>query len=355
MAFTHLHVHTEYSLLDGASRIGDLVARAKELGMDSLAITDHGVMFGVIDFYRECQKQGIRPVIGCEVYTAPRTRFDKDAEKDKHMGHLVLLAENDQGYRNLMKIVSEAFRHGFYYKPRVDKELLRQYSEGIIALSACLAGSVQNHLLNGNYEGARREALEMADIFGEGNFYLELQDQGLEEEARILPDMIRLHEETGLPLVATNDVHYVRQEDAKAQDVLMCIQTGTTIDEPNRMRFSGDQFYLKSEDEMRKLFAAFPEALDNTHRIADRCNVEFVFGELHLPEFTPPEGMTNREYLRKLCEDGLRERYGDPGEDLVQRLDYELTTIENMGYAILLGVAFYLVTAGLERLAARHR
>ena len=332
MAFTHLHVHTEYSLLDGASRIGDLVARAKELGMDSLAITDHGVMFGVIDFYRECQKQGIRPVIGCEVYTAPRTRFDKDAEKDKHMGHLVLLAENDQGYRNLMKIVSEAFRHGFYYKPRVDKELLRQYSEGIIALSACLAGSVQNHLLNGNYEGARREALEMADIFGEGNFYLELQDQGLEEEARILPDMIRLHEETGLPLVATNDVHYVRQEDAKAQDVLMCIQTGTTIDEPNRMRFSGDQFYLKSEDEMRKLFAAFPEALDNTHRIAERCNVEFVFGELHLPEFTPPEGMTNREYLRKLCEDGLRERYGDPGEDLVQRLDYELTTIENMGY-----------------------
>ncbi len=332
MAFTHLHVHTEYSLLDGASRIGDLVARAKELGMDSLAITDHGVMFGVIDFYRECKKQGIHPVIGCEVYTAARTRFDKDAEKDKHMGHLILLAENDQGYRNLMKIVSEAFRHGFYYKPRVDKDLLRQYSSGIIALSACLAGNVQNCLLNGNYEGARREALEMAEIFGEGNFFLELQDQGLEEEARILPDMIRLHEETGLPLVATNDVHYVRQGDAKAQDVLMCIQTGTTIDEPNRMRFANDQFYLKSEDEMRTIFAGFPEALENTQEIARRCQVDFTFGELHLPEFTPPDGMTNREYLRKLCEEGLKARYGDPDESLVQRLDYELTTIENMGY-----------------------
>ncbi|MBQ9059910.1 MAG: DNA polymerase III subunit alpha, partial [Firmicutes bacterium] len=332
MAFTHLHVHTEYSLLDGASRIGDIVSRAKELGMDSLAITDHGVMFGVIDFYRECLKQGIHPVIGCEVYTAPRTRFDKDAEKDKHMGHLVLLAETDQGYRNLMKIVSESFRHGFYYKPRVDKDLLRQYSEGLIALSACLAGNVQNRLLNGNYEGARREALEMAEIFGEGNFFLELQDQGLEEEARILPDMIRLHEETGLPLVATNDVHYVRQEDAKAQDVLMCIQTGTTIDEPNRMRFQGDQFYLKSEEEMRALFAGFPEALDNTHKIAQRCNVEFTFGQLHLPDFTAPDGMTNREYLRQLCETGLRERYGQPDDSLIQRLDYELTTIENMGY-----------------------
>ena len=332
MAFTHLHVHTEYSLLDGASRIGDLVSRAKELGMESLAITDHGVMFGVIDFYRECRKQGIHPVIGCEVYTAARTRFDKDVEKDKHMGHLILLAENDQGYRNLMKIVSEAFRNGFYYKPRVDKELLRQYSEGLIALSACLAGTVQNRLLNGNYEGARREALEMAEIFGEGNFFLELQDQGLPEEARILPDMIRLHEETGLPLVATNDVHYVRREDARAQDVLMCIQTGTTIDEPNRMRFSGDQYYLKSEAEMREIFAAYPEALDNTNAIARRCQVDFTFGELHLPDFTAPDGLTNREYLRRLCEEGLDQRYGDPSEELKQRLDYELTTIENMGY-----------------------
>ena len=332
MAFTHLHVHTEYSLLDGASRIGDLVSRAKELGMESLAITDHGVMFGVIDFYRECKKQGIHPVIGCEVYTAARTRFDKDVEKDKHMGHLILLAENDQGYRNLMKIVSEAFRNGFYYKPRVDKDLLRQYSEGLIALSACLAGEVQSRLMNGNYEGARREALEMAEIFGEGNFFLELQDQGLEEEARILPDMIRLHEETGLPLVATNDVHYVRREDAKAQDVLMCIQTGVTVDEPNRMRFTNDQFYLKSEEEMREIFAQYPQALDNTAEIARRCNVEFTFGELHLPDFTAPDGLTNREYLRRLCEEGLVQRYGEPSEELRQRLDYELTTIENMGY-----------------------
>ena len=332
MAFTHLHVHTEYSLLDGASRIGDLVARAKQLGMDSLAITDHGVMFGVIDFYKECIKQGIKPIIGCEVYTAARSRFDKDVDKDKHMGHLVLLAENMTGYGNLMKIVSESFRNGFYYKPRVDKDLLRQYSEGIIALSACLAGNVQSRLLNGDYAGSRDEALEMADIFGDGNFFLELQDQGLEEEARILPDMLRLHEETGLPLVATNDVHYVRREDAKAQDVLMCIQTQTTIDEPNRMRFSNDQFYLKSEEEMRKIFAATPEALNNTHRIAERCKVDFVFNEHHLPDFTAPEGMTNAGYLRKLCEEGLSARYGEPDESLRRRLDDELAIIERMGF-----------------------
>ncbi|MDO5491615.1 MAG: DNA polymerase III subunit alpha, partial [Bacillota bacterium] len=332
MAFTHLHVHTEYSLLDGASRISDLVSRAAGLGMDSLAITDHGVMFGVIDFYRECKKQGIRPVIGCEVYTAARTRFDRDVDRDKHMGHLVLLAENDQGYRNLMKIVSESFRTGFYYKPRVDKDLLRQYSGGIIALSACLAGNVQNRLLNRDYAGAKAEALAMAEIFGENNFFLELQDQGLEEEVRILPDMLRLHEETGLPLVATNDVHYVRREDARAQDVLMCIQTQATIDEPGRIRFANDEFYLKSEEEMRRIFADHPEALDNAHAIAERCRVEFTFGELHLPDFTAPDGLTNQQYLRRLCEQGLRERYGNPGEELQNRLDTELTTIENMGY-----------------------
>ncbi len=336
MAFTHLHVHTEYSLLDGASRIGDLVSRAKELGMDSVAITDHGVMFGVIDFYKECKKQGIRPVIGCEVYTAARTLFDKDVEKDKRMGHLVLLAENNTGYKNLMKIVSEGYRNGFYYKPRIDKNVLRRYSEGIIALSACLAGEIQHKLLNGDYAGAKKEALEMNEIFGEGNFYLELQDQGLEEEIRILPDMKRLHEETGIPFVATNDVHYVRREDAVAQDVLMCIQMGTTVDEDNRMRFANDQFYLKSEDEMRKLFANFPDACDNTAKIAERCNVDFTFGELHLPDFTAPDGMSNREYLRKLCNDGLQERYAGSDENtmskLHERLDYELATIENMGY-----------------------
>ena len=336
MAFTHLHVHTEYSLLDGAARIGDLVARAKELGMTSLAITDHGVMFGVIDFYRECKKQGIRPVIGCEVYTAARTLFDKDAERDKRMGHLVLLAKNNQGYKNLMKIVSEGYRHGFYYKPRIDKNVLRQYHEGLIALSACLAGEIPHRLLNGDYEGAKKEALEMLDIFGEGNFYLELQDQGLEEEARILPDMKRLHAETGIPFVATNDSHYVRQEDAVAQDILMCIQMGTTVDEENRMRFSNDQFYLKSEDEMRKIFASIPEACDNTEKIAQQCDVTFTFGELHLPDFQAPEGLTKPQYLRKLCEKGLAERYPEAeGEELAglqERLNYELSTIENMGY-----------------------
>ena len=336
MAFTHLHVHTEYSLLDGAASVKKLAARAKELGMDSLAITDHGVMFGVIDFYRACLEEGIKPIIGCEVYTAARSRFDKDSEKDKFMGHLVLLAKDNDGYRNLMKIVSEGYRNGFYYKPRVDKELLREYSEGIIALSACLAGNVQHNLLNGDYLSARKEALELREIFGDENFYLELQDQGLEEEARILPDMKRLHEETGIPFVATNDVHYVMQEDAQAQDVLMCIQTASTIDEDNRMRFPNDQFYLKSEEEMRRIFSNTPEAIDNTAKIAERCNVTFTFGELHLPEFQAPEGLSNREYLRQLCSRGLEERYPDENEEsfalLRERLDYELTTIENMGY-----------------------
>lgn len=336
MAFTHLHVHTEYSLLDGAARIKELVSRAKELGMDSLAITDHGVMFGVIDFYRECHRQGIKPIIGCEVYTAARTLFDKDAEKDKRMGHLVLLAENNQGYRNLMKIVSEGYRHGFYYKPRIDKNVLKQYHEGIIALSACLAGQVQSRLLMGDYEGAKKEALEMREIFGKDSFFLELQDQGLEEEMRILPDMKRLHEETGIPFAATNDVHYVRREDAETQDVLMCIQTASTIDEDNRMRFSNDQFYLKSEDEMRKIFAGIPDACDNTAKIAERCDVTFEFGKLHLPDFKAPDGMGNREYLRKLCQEGLISRYADDAghvdEALQERLDYELSTIENMGY-----------------------
>ncbi|MBQ1401555.1 MAG: DNA polymerase III subunit alpha, partial [Firmicutes bacterium] len=351
MAFTHLHVHTEYSLLDGASRIKDVVARAKELGMDSLAITDHGVMFGVIDFYRECKAQGIKPVIGCEVYTAARTLDDKDPEKDKYQGHLILLAENNTGYKNLMKIVSLGFTRGFYYKPRIDRSVLRQYNEGIIALSACLAGDVQRKLLNNDYEGAKKDALEFREIFGENNFFLELQDQGLEEETRILPMMKQIHEETGIPFVATNDVHYVRREDAAYHDVLLCIQTAATVDEEDRMRFPNDQFYLKSEDEMRKVFAGIPEACDNTHKIADRCNVEFEFGKLHLPEFMAPDGLSNNEYLRKLCADGLRARYaGSDGslsakkgdnlqgvetvseEELKERLEYELSTIEQMGY-----------------------
>ncbi len=332
MSFTHLHIHTEYSLLDGAAGIKALVARAKELGMDSLAITDHGVMFGVIDFYKEARKHGIKPIIGCEVYTAARSMADKDPDKDKHQGHLVLLAKDRQGYQNLMKIVSAGYIEGFYYKPRVDKELLRKYSTGLIALSACLAGDVQSKLLNDDYAGARAEALELLDIFGQGNFYLELQDQGLEEEYKILPYMKQLHEETGIPFVATNDVHYVNRTDAAAHDILLCIQTARTVDDQDRMRFPNDQFYLKSEEEMLQLFADIPEAMENTARIAEVCNVDFSFGELHLPEFQAPEGKDNNTYLRELCKVGMEDRYGTPDVTLLQRLDYELSTIESMGY-----------------------
>ena len=332
MSFTHLHIHTEYSLLDGAAGIKALVTRAKELGMDSLAITDHGVMFGVIDFYKEAKKQGIKPIIGCEVYTAARSMADKDPERDKQQGHLVLLAKDQQGYQNLMKIVSAGYTEGFYYKPRVDKDLLRKYSNGLIALSACLAGDIQSKLLNDDYAGAKAEALELLDIFGEGNFYLELQDQGLEEEYKILPYMKQLRQETGIPFVATNDVHYVKQEDAAAHDILLCIQTARTVDDQDRMRFPNDQFYLKSEEEMLQLFSDIPEAIENTRHIAEACNVDFKFGELHLPEFQAPEGKDNRAYLRELCMDGIKDRYGQPDEFLLQRLEYELSTIESMGY-----------------------
>lgn len=357
MAFTHLHVHTEYSLLDGAARIKGVVERAKELGMDSLAITDHGVMFGAVDFYKECKKQGIKPIIGCELYTAARKLTDKDAEKDKRQGHLILLVKNEVGYKNLIKIVSEGFIRGYYYKPRIDKDVLRAHSEGLIALSGCLAGEIQHRLLMRDYAGARAEAAELLEIFGEGNFYLELQDQGLEEERAILPDMLRLSEELGIPLVATNDAHYIRKEDARVHDVLLAIQTATTLDDEKRMRFPNDEFYLKSEAEMRKIFAHCPEACDNTAIIAEQCNYDFKFGEYHLPEFRAPEGMTNVEYLRKLCYEGLRDRFGvvftdgkqgdsqaavyADGElysdahtpsELADRLNYELGTIESMGY-----------------------
>lgn len=345
MSFTHLHLHTEYSLLDGAARIKDVVTRAKELGMEALAITDHGVMFGVIDFYRECQKQGIKPIIGCEVYTAARKMTDKTPELDKHQGHLVLLAKNNEGYKNLIKIVSLGFTEGYYYKPRIDKDVLRQYSDGIIALSACLAGNVQHRLLRKDYEGAKKEASELLEIFGEGNFYLELQDQGLEEEMAIKDDMLRLSKELGVKLVATNDVHYVNREDAKAHDVLLAIQTATTLDDENRMRFPNDQFYLKSEDEMRKVFSYCPEAIDNTQEVVDKCDVTFTFGEYHIPIFESPEGMTNEEHLRKLCEEGLLERYGSRetlGEEeynnLRERMDYELNVIVSMGY-----VGYFLI------------
>ena len=332
MKFTHLHVHTEYSLLDGAARIKDLIAGTKELGMDAVAITDHGAMFGVVDFYKEAKKNGIKPIIGCEVYTAARTMFDKDVEKDKHQGHLVLLAKNETGYQNLMKIVSIGYTEGFYYKPRIDHNVLRQHSEGLIALSACLAGNIQWKLMNRDYEGAKNEALALREIFGADNFFLELQDQGLEEQLQILPDMNRLHEETGIPFVATNDVHYVRREDATAHDVLLCIQTAKTVDDENRMRFPNDQFYLKSELEMEQIFSAFPEAIENTKRIAERCNVEFQFGKIHLPEFHAPDGKLNEAYLRELCREGMLDRYGEITSALGERLEYELSTIVNMGY-----------------------
>ncbi len=332
MAFTHLHVHTEYSLLDGASRIKPLISKVKELGMDSIAITDHGVMYGVIDFYKEAKAQGIKPIIGCEVYLAPRTRFDKEGVQDKRYGHLILLAENMQGYKNLIKMVSKGFTEGFYYKPRIDKELMRNHSEGIIALSGCLAGNVQRRLLDRDYEGAKKEALEMVEIFGKENFYLEVQDQGLEEEHLIFEDMVKLGKELNIPLAATNDAHYVNREDAEAHDILLCIQTGSKVNDPDRMKFSNDQFYIKSENEMRTIFASIPEAIDNTHKIAKRCNVEFEFGKLHLPEFIAPDGMKNNEYLRMLCLSGMEERYGELTEELKKRYEYEISTIENMGY-----------------------
>ncbi|MEI8215892.1 MAG: DNA polymerase III subunit alpha [Eubacteriales bacterium] len=334
MSFVHLHVHTEYSLLDGAASIPKLIQRAKELDMRAIAITDHGVMFGVIDFYKEAKKHGIKPIIGCEVYTAQRSMKDKEPDSDKSQGHLVLLAKNETGYKNLMKIVSLGFTEGFYYKPRIDHDVLRKYSSGIIALSACLAGNIQRKLLYDDYEGARLEALTLLEIFGEDNFYLEIQNQGLPEEIKILPMIKRLSEETKIPVVATNDVHYVNQEDSAAHDVLLCIQTAKNVDDENRMRFPNSEFYLKSPLEMSKLFADNMDALENSLRIADACNLEFEFGQIHLPDFKAENGMENGRYLRELCNKGLRERYTDEGIDKekTDRLDFELNVIENMGY-----------------------
>ena len=336
MAFTHLHVHSEYSLLDGMSKINKAPEYVKSLGMDSLAITDHGVMFGIIDFYKSCKKSGIKPIIGCEVYVAPRTRFDKDPDRDRNMNHLILLAENMIGYKNLTKLVSAAFTEGFYFKPRVDKALLREHSEGIICLSACLAGAIPRKILNGDYSGAKAEALELRDIFGKDNFYLEIQNHFLDDDKPAAQGLVKLAEEIGAPLVATNDAHYIKRSDAKAHDVLLAIQTGSTVDDENRMRFANDEFYLKSESEMMELFPDHPEAIENSHKIAERCNVEFEFGEYHLPEFIPPEGMTNKDYLRKLCYEGLESRYGSEaiqdGSIYRTRLESELEVIEKMGY-----------------------
>ena len=331
--FTHLHVHTEYSLLDGFSRVKTLVKRAKEKGMTAVAITDHGCMFGAIDFYKAAKAEGIKPIIGCEVYTAPRKLTDKDPNYDKHQGHLVLLAKDMTGYKNLVKIVSKSYVDGFYYKPRTDMDELKKHSQGLIALSACLAGDVPRAIMNGNYDKARKLAMEYRDIFGNGNYYLEIQDHGLPEQKQVNTEVVRLSRELNIPLVATNDVHYVDKDDAKIQDILMCLQMQKTIDDENRMKFPSDEFYLKSREEMEQLFPELEEALDNTNEIAERCNVEFEFNKYHLPRYDVPEGYTTNGYFRELCQKGLVERYGeDCPEEYKERLEYELNTIENMGY-----------------------
>ena len=333
MSFTHLHVHTEFSLLDGSCKIKELIARAKELGMDSLAITDHGVMYGVIDFYKAAREAGIRPVIGCEIYVAPGSRFDKGAgQSEDRYYHLVLLAENDTGYSNLMKIVSKGFIDGFYYKPRVDYEILEQYSEGIIALSACLAGEVQRYLARGLYEEGKQAALKYLHIFGRENYFLELQDHGIEEQKLVNHSLLRLSKEIGVELVATNDVHYINAEDAAAHDILLCIQTGKKVTDEDRMRYEGGQYYLKSEEEMRRLFSYAPEAIENTHKIAMRCDVNIEFGVTKLPKYEVPEGYTSWEYLNYLCTMGLEKKYPDDDGTLRKRLDYELSVINTMGY-----------------------
>ena len=338
MSFVHLHVHTEYSLLDGACRIDRMMERVKELGQDTIAITDHGVMYGCIDFYKAAKAAGIKPIIGCEVYVARRQMSDRIHGLDNDPYHLVLLCKNRTGYENLCYMVSEAFLHGFYGKPRIDLNLLRERHEGLIALSACLAGAIPQYLMGESYDSAKEYALNLAQIMGPGNFYLELQDHGIPEQRMVNQGIHRLARETGLPLVVTNDAHYLRREDAKMQDVLLCIQTGKTVDDQNRMRFHSDDFFLKSEAELRELFPGCDQAFDNTVKIAEQCNLDFVFHEYHLPSFPVPEGFTNEDYFRKLCYDGFRERYPDPPEEYKQRLEYEIGVISRMGY-----VNYYLI------------
>ena len=346
MSFAHLHLHTEYSLLDGACRIDGLMDRVKELGQTAVAITDHGVMYGCIDFYKAAKAAGIKPIIGCEVYVAPRNMSDRVHGIDNDPYHLVLLCKDRQGYENLCYLVSQAFVEGFYGKPRVDLNLLRERHEGLIATSACLAGAIPQRLLQEDYDAALKYAEEMADIFGPDHFYLELQDHGIPEQTPVNQGIMRIARETGLPLVVTNDAHYLRKEDARMQDVLLCVQTGRTVDDPNRMKFQTEEFYLKSEDELRQLFPGCDEAFENTMKIADRCNLEFVFNEYHLPSFPVPEGFTNEEYFRKLCEDGFRERYPDAPDSYRERLEYEIGVISRMGY-----VNYYLIVWDFIRFA----
>ena len=350
MSFVHLHVHSEYSLLDGACRIPGLVARAKELGQTAIAVTDHGVMYGAVDFYKAAKAEGIKPIIGCEVYVAPRTRFDRVHEIDDRPYHLVLLCRNETGYRNLSALVSRGFTEGFYSKPRVDWELLEQYHEGIIALSACLAGQLPRLLLAGDYAGAKAHAIQMRDLFGPGSYYLELQDHGIPQQREVIRGLLQLHEETGIPLVATNDAHYLTRQDAGIQDVLMCIQMGRTVDDPTRMRFETQEFYLKSEDEMAALFPDWPEALENTAKIAEACNVDFQFGVYHLPEFKLPEGWTDGDaYFEHLCRTGFARRYPDGSEEYEKQLDYEMAMIRRMGF-----VEYFLIVSDFIGYAKSH-
>ncbi len=363
MSFVHLHVHTEYSLLDGSNKINEYVSRVKELGMDAAAITDHGVMYGVIDFYRAAHAAGIKPILGCEVYVAPGSRFDREkVEGEDRYFHLILLAENNQGYANLMKIVSRGFTEGYYYRPRVDREVLETYKEGLIVLSACLAGEVQKHLSRGAYSEAREAALWHDNTFGHGNYFLELQDHGLPEQKGVNQQLLRLSQETGIPLVATNDVHYTYETDVDSHDILLCIQTGKKLSDENRMRYEGGQFYVKSEEQMRGLFPYALEALENTQKIADRCNVEIEFGVTKLPKFDVPEGYTSWEYLQKLCYEGLGHRYPQqdgtvsipgkgevPYEELKSQLAYELGIIQQMGY-----VDYFLIVWDFTRFAREN-
>lgn len=353
MEFTHLHVHTEYSLLDGSSKIKELVHRAKELGMDSLAITDHGVMYGAIEFYKAALAEGINPILGCEVYVAPGSRFDREAAKgaedDSRYHHLVLLAENDEGYQNLVKIVSKGFTEGFYYKPRVDYEVLRTYSKGVIALSACLAGVVPYFLRRGLYEEAKKEALILQNIFGKGNFFLELQDHGIPEQQTVNTGLLRMSKDLSIDLVATNDVHYIYDTDAEAHDILLCIQTGKKVADEDRMRYEGGQYYLKSAEEMAELFPYAREAIENTHKIAERCHVEIEFNHYKLPHFEVPEGFTSEGYLRHLCQEGLVHRYGEEAGKYQKRLDYELDTIVTMGF-----VDYFLIVWDFIKYAKDH-
>ena len=350
MSFTHLHVHTEYSLLDGSNKIKEYVSRVKELGMNSAAITDHGVMYGVIDFYKAARAAGIKPILGCEVYVAPGSRFDRElSHGDDRYYHLVLLAENNKGYQNLMKIVSKGFVEGYYYKPRVDMEVLETYHEGIIALSACLAGEVQRYLVRGLYEEAKETAYKYEKCFGKGNFFLELQDHGIPEQKTVNAGLMRMSQETGIELVATNDVHYTYAEDAEPHDILLCLQTGKKLSDENRMRYEGGQYFVKSEEEMRELFPYAAQAIDNTQKIADRCQVEIEFGVTKLPHFDVPEGYDSWTYLNKLCHEGLVRRYPDKHEELLPKLDYELSVIQKMGY-----VDYFLIVWDFINYARTH-